>query len=132
MAPFSTKVAKIGYSLIIYFPLFLILNLFRQSHFHSIGSPLKCINSFPSLQSQKDRFLKAVRIYSIPHRNIHLFCFVFTWWFGTIIASFSFSVPERSWEIQLFFCMESSNILLIVSSKIFSNLKPCIRPGAAH
>ncbi|GFR79534.1 tRNA wybutosine-synthesizing protein 4 [Elysia marginata] len=33
--------------------------LFMQAHFHSIGSPLKCINAFPSLRSQKERFLNA-------------------------------------------------------------------------
>ncbi|KAH9520200.1 Leucine carboxyl methyltransferase 2 [Bulinus truncatus] len=31
--------------------------LFMQNHFHSIGSPLKCINAFPSLDSQRKRFL---------------------------------------------------------------------------
>uniref|UniRef100_A0A0B6Z319 tRNA wybutosine-synthesizing protein 4 n=1 Tax=Arion vulgaris TaxID=1028688 RepID=A0A0B6Z319_9EUPU len=31
--------------------------LFMQNHFHSIGSPLKCITSFPSLESQRKRFL---------------------------------------------------------------------------
>ncbi|BFZ01945.1 hypothetical protein BsWGS_04985 [Bradybaena similaris] len=31
--------------------------LFMQNHFHSIGSPLKCINAFPSLDSQRQRFL---------------------------------------------------------------------------
>ncbi|XP_005103732.1 tRNA wybutosine-synthesizing protein 4 [Aplysia californica] len=30
--------------------------LFMQNHFHSIGSPLKCINSFPSLDAQVKRF----------------------------------------------------------------------------
>ncbi|GFO34240.1 tRNA wybutosine-synthesizing protein 4 [Plakobranchus ocellatus] len=38
--------------------------LFMQTHFHSVGSPLKCINSFPSLQSQEDRFLNAGWIFS--------------------------------------------------------------------
>jgi len=33
--------------------------LFMQNHFHSIGSPLKCINSFPTLESQIERFEKA-------------------------------------------------------------------------
>ncbi|RUS78801.1 hypothetical protein EGW08_013451 [Elysia chlorotica] len=33
--------------------------LFMQAHFNSIGSPLKCINSFPNLRSQNDRFLNA-------------------------------------------------------------------------
>ncbi|XP_059175408.1 tRNA wybutosine-synthesizing protein 4-like [Physella acuta] len=31
--------------------------LFMQHHFHSIGSPLKCINAFPTLESQLKRFL---------------------------------------------------------------------------
>ncbi|CAL1526101.1 unnamed protein product [Lymnaea stagnalis] len=31
--------------------------LFMQNHFHSIGSPLKCINAFPTLESQIRRFL---------------------------------------------------------------------------
>ncbi|XP_061177591.1 tRNA wybutosine-synthesizing protein 4-like [Saccostrea echinata] len=30
---------------------------FMQSHFQLIGSPLKCINAFPTLQAQRDRFL---------------------------------------------------------------------------
>ncbi|XP_062571126.1 tRNA wybutosine-synthesizing protein 4-like [Saccostrea cucullata] len=30
---------------------------FMQSHFQVIGSPLKCINAFPTLQAQRDRFL---------------------------------------------------------------------------
>ncbi|XP_055877981.1 tRNA wybutosine-synthesizing protein 4-like [Biomphalaria glabrata] len=31
--------------------------LFMQNHFYSIGSPLKCINAFPSIESQRKRFL---------------------------------------------------------------------------
>ncbi|XP_056015554.1 tRNA wybutosine-synthesizing protein 4-like [Ostrea edulis] len=30
---------------------------FMQNHFQLIGSPLKCINSFPTLHTQRDRFL---------------------------------------------------------------------------
>ncbi|KAK3108722.1 hypothetical protein FSP39_014162 [Pinctada imbricata] len=33
--------------------------LVMQNHFHVIGSPLKCINSYPTLQSQRDRFKTA-------------------------------------------------------------------------
>ncbi|KAL4224096.1 Leucine carboxyl methyltransferase 2 [Mactra antiquata] len=32
--------------------------LFMQNHFNSVGSPLKSINYFPTIQSQKDRFTK--------------------------------------------------------------------------
>lgn len=32
--------------------------LFMQKHFQTVGSPLKCINAFPTIQAQKDRFLK--------------------------------------------------------------------------
>lgn len=32
----------------------------RQNHFHTIGSPLKCITSFPTLESQIKRFLDLV------------------------------------------------------------------------
>ncbi|ESP01195.1 hypothetical protein LOTGIDRAFT_139773, partial [Lottia gigantea] len=32
--------------------------LFMQNHFHMVGSPLKCINSYPTIDSQKQRFLK--------------------------------------------------------------------------
>ncbi|KAK6166391.1 hypothetical protein SNE40_023096 [Patella caerulea] len=31
--------------------------MFMQHHFHIVGSPLKCINSYPTIESQKQRFL---------------------------------------------------------------------------
>lgn len=34
--------------------------LFMQKHFNTVGSPLKSINFFPTIQSQKDRFIKLV------------------------------------------------------------------------
>ena len=33
----------------------------RQSHFSRIGSPLKCINAYPSPQAQEERYVKMVQ-----------------------------------------------------------------------
>ena len=36
-----------------------ILSYFRQEHFRGLGSPLKAINTFPTLHSQEERYLQA-------------------------------------------------------------------------
>ena len=39
----------------------------RQNHFSRIGSPLKCINAYPSPQAQEERYVKMVQ--SPPSHN---------------------------------------------------------------
>lgn len=54
---------------------------FRQKHYITLGSALKCINHFPTLQSQIDRFSKLVSLFnkiwtdlSVKHHLCNIEC----------------------------------------------------------
>ena len=46
--------------------------IYRQQHFMSRGSPLKCINSYPTMQSQEERYKKLVSTLTV--RSMAISC----------------------------------------------------------